>query len=88
MNKTVESILGIEVLKYESWDDISIGISQYYGIEWMLEELKQYNGRITVIDLNSGLITIYKEDEQTLDVEIDIKTVTSFREKLLESSGK
>ena len=86
MGKLTESILGIEILKYEEWEEIIVGQSQYYGVEWLLEELKQYNGRVTVFDLNSGLITIYKEDGQTLDVEIDIKTIKSFKEKLLESN--
>lgn len=88
MEKLTEGVLGIEILKYEEWEEIIVGQSQYSGVEWLLEELKCYNERVTVFDFNSGLITIYKEDGRTLDIEIDIKTIKSFREKLLESSGE
>jgi len=74
-----ESILGIKLFEWESWDELVDDWFQFYNVKFYLNSLKQYDGK-TVAMNREGKIEIYKDEV----IEIDLLKVPEFVEKIKE----
>lgn len=55
-----EEFCGIKIFEWEEWDDISVGILQYYNVKFLLSSMKQYDGNIVSMNIDGQMI-IYND---------------------------
>ena len=61
----VEKFCGIKIFEWEEWDDISVGILQYYNVKFLLSSMKQYDGNIVPINIDGQMI-IYNDSSKII----------------------
>ena len=64
-NMNTEKFCGIKILEWEEWDDISVGILQYYNVKFLLSSMKQYDGNIVSINIDGQMI-IYNDSSKII----------------------
>lgn len=55
-----EEFCGIKIFEWEEWDDISVGILQYYNVKFLFYSMKQYDGNIVSMNIDGQMI-IYND---------------------------
>ena len=55
-----EEFCGIKIFEWEEWDDISVGILQYYNVKFLFSSMKQYDGNIVSMNIDGQMI-IYND---------------------------
>ncbi|GIN25518.1 hypothetical protein NSQ93_22445 [Bacillus sp. FSL W8-0445] len=79
----LETIMGVEILKWEEYDILEGDTLQFYNVEFLLPELESYNtGNVIVALSRQGELAIY--DDEKFVKELNIASLRSFREKLNE----
>ena len=56
-----EKLLNVELFDWDSGDDCSEDIFQYYGVKWKFESLRKYDGKPISLNRN-GDVEIYDDD--------------------------
>jgi len=79
----LETIMGVEILKWEEYDILEGDTLQFYNVEFLLPELESYNtGNVIAALSRQGELAIY--DDEKFVKELNIASLKSFREKLNE----
>ncbi|MCY8549367.1 hypothetical protein MOD25_05555 [Bacillus haynesii] len=79
----LETIMGVEILKWEEYDILEGDTLQFYNVEFLLPELENYNtGNVIAALSRQGELAIY--DNEKFVKELNIASLRSFREKLNE----
>jgi len=76
-----ESLLGIKLFEWESWDELVNDWFQFYNVKFYLNSLKQYDDK-TVAMNREGEIEIYDDKDEV--IKIDLLKVPEFVEKIKE----
>ena len=79
-----EKLFNITIFSWKDWDDIDGDMYQYYGTQWNLEELKEFNYHIVTVNRNWD-ISIYSADGKSVAREFNLIEIKEFKELLLKS---
>ena len=59
---------GIVIFTYGTFDEVGIGVLQYYNVEFPFESMKKYNGMTVVFSLEGQLTLFDKNDNEIIDI--------------------
>ena len=79
MSMTSEKLFNIVIFQWKDWYEINSDVCKYYGVQWELKELENYNDRIIIVDRNWN-ITILKEDERNTDRKFNLIEIQEFKD--------
>lgn len=65
MEENLVCMLGIELFIFDGYADVMEEGTQYKASEWLLADMKNYNGKYAVIGFD-GSLKIYEEDGKEL----------------------
>ena len=76
-----EKLLNVELFDWDSWDDCSEDIFQYYEVKWKFESLRKYDGRTISLNRN-GDVEIYDENDCNVEKSFNLSQLKEFIDKL------
>lgn len=72
MKTTIErheqKFCNVTIFTWEEWDDVEVGVLQYYNVEFPFESMKKYNGMTVVFSLEGQLTLFDKNDNEIIDM--------------------
>lgn len=61
MERNEQKFLGKTLFTYDGWDDLDVGMLQFYDVNFPFESMKKYNGCVVSLQLE-GTMEVYHDN--------------------------